>query len=161
MPSNPVFDGFHKSAPHRRNQGCLEYGIYDISMAPIFTPIRTLIMCVLIDCVHMIDCRTNLIAVRMSHQDIHQRRLVVSSSEGSTTFANRHIQSDEGEKQISTSDCSTERSKKAEMDFVTVQEPFWLIAAQVFIPYIVAGIGMVGAGTVLNVVKVTLICVGE
>lgn len=33
-------------------------------------------------------------------------------------------------------------------------EPWWQIGLQVFFPYIVAGLGMVGAGVVLNIVKV-------
>lgn len=35
-----------------------------------------------------------------------------------------------------------------------VMEPWWQMALQVFFPYIVAGLGMVGAGAVLNIVKV-------
>lgn len=34
-------------------------------------------------------------------------------------------------------------------------EPTWQIALQVFFPYIIAGFGMVGAGTVLDIVKVS------
>ena len=37
-----------------------------------------------------------------------------------------------------------------------MKESLLQIGLQVFLPYIVAGIGMVGAGTVLNVVKVRL-----
>lgn len=33
-------------------------------------------------------------------------------------------------------------------------ETWWQIGLQVFFPYIVAGLGMVGAGVVLNIVKV-------
>lgn len=45
------------------------------------------------------------------------------------------------------------------VDGEEVMEPWWQIALQVFFPYIVAGLGMVGAGAVLNVVKVKVITI--
>jgi len=83
-----------------------------------------------------------------------------SDSLPSLASSNRCLLSDERDKkerEYGGRGSGTEISKKLEMTFVAVQEPFWLIAAQVFLPYIIAGIGMVGAGTVLNVVKVNAV----
>jgi len=40
--------------------------------------------------------------------------------------------------------------------FVQEEETFWTITVQVFIPFLIAGMGMVGAGLVLDIVQVSL-----
>lgn len=35
-----------------------------------------------------------------------------------------------------------------------IEEGFWLLAFQVFFPFLIAGLGMVGAGIVLDIVQV-------
>ena len=48
---------------------------------------------------------------------------------------------------------------KIEEELREPDEPSWLIGVQVFLPYIIAGLGTVGAGMVLDVVQVRILVI--
>lgn len=45
--------------------------------------------------------------------------------------------------------------RTGKMEGLEEEEGFWLIAFQVFFPFLIAGLGMVGAGLVLDIVQVS------
>ena len=90
---------------------------------------------------------------------------VDSSSIQMTTFASVNDSDDDGDfdedallisKESQPEDDDKNKNKlfdEAETK-VLVQESFWSISVQVFIPFLIAGMGMVGAGLVLDIVQV-------
>ncbi len=52
-------------------------------------------------------------------------------------------------------DEDTAGGRMSKTDAIEADEGFWLITFQVFFPFLVAGLGMVGAGLVLDIVQVS------